>query len=221
MDAVLAVAAALAATAFTTDLGWRARNRRRPHLYAYAAGMGMFAVASWALVAGLVFGWSGAAYRTFFLFGAILNVPFLALGSMFLVAGKRAGHIMFLVCGAIAAISVTLTTTVPLAASLPRGGIPSDVFPPPSEFGPRLLAAITGGAGATILVGLALGSVFRFWKVNRRLVAGNGLIVAGVLAAASGGSFLAFGEGASFALSLLAAVSLIWWGYRVATGHSP
>ena len=28
-------------------------------------------------------------YRIFYLFGAILNIPFLALGSMFLVVGKR------------------------------------------------------------------------------------------------------------------------------------
>ena len=72
--------------------------------------------------------------------------------------------------------------------------------------------------GATILIVLALVSVFRFWNKNRRIVWGNLLIVAGTLAAAWGGTGLALGEASGFALSLLLAVTLIWAGYRVASG---
>jgi hypothetical protein len=179
----------------------------------------MFALASAALAVALLGGWEGWLYRVFFLFGAILNIPFLALGSMFLVVGRRAGHITFIATGAIAAISTTLTTTVPFARALPETGIPHDIFPPISEgFGPRLLAAIGGGMGATILIVLALVSLVRFWRSNRRLVGGNALIVAGTLAASTGGTGLAIGEGAAFALSLLVAAALIWAGFRVASG---
>jgi hypothetical protein len=178
----------------------------------------MFAVATWALAFGLTAGWNGTAYRAFFLFGAILNIPYLALGSMYLVVGRRAGTVMFIVVGAITAISVTLTTTVDFATALPVGGIPHDIFPPISEgFGPRLLAAIGGGTGATVIIVLSVVSIFRFWKTNRRLVMGNVLITAGTLAAGGGGTGLAIGESAAFALSLLVAAALIWAGYRLAT----
>ncbi|MGQ0848095.1 MAG: hypothetical protein ACT4OP_03100 [Actinomycetota bacterium] len=219
MEGLLAVVAAMVATGFAVDLALDTRRRPRPHGAAYAVGIGLFAIATWALAAGLSLGWSGFTYRTFFLLGAILNIPFLAVGSMFLVVGRRAGTLALLACGAIAAISTTLTTTVPFARPLPAGGIPHDIFAPISEgFGPRLLAAIAGGLGGSIVIVLALVSLFRFWRKNRRIVWGNALIVAGTLAASSGGTVLAIGEGDAFALSLLVAAALIWAGYRTAAG---
>jgi hypothetical protein len=155
-------------------------------------------------------------YRTFYLFGAILNIPFLALGSMFLVVGRRSGHVMAIALGAFTAISTTLTATVPFANPLPASGVPHDIFA--TGFGPRLFAIIGGAMGATILIVLSLVSVFRFWKRNRRIVWGNLLILAGTFAAASGGTGLALGEGSAFALSLMVAVTAIWAGYRVASG---
>jgi hypothetical protein len=216
MDSALALLAALAATAFSVDLWNDYRKRPRPHVAAYATGMTMFAVATWAFYIGLTFGWTGPVYRTFYLFGAVLNIPYLALGSMFLVVGKRSGHVMAIALGALTAISVTLTATVPFANPLPADGVPHDVFA--TGFGPRLFAIIGGSTGAMILIILALVSVFRFWRTNRRIVWGNLLIVAGTFAAASGGTGLALGEGSAFALSLLVAVTLIWAGYRVASG---
>lgn len=216
LDTALSLIAAAAATLFATDLWLDYRRRPRPHVAAYATGMTMFAVATWALFIGVTYGWTGPLYRTFFLFGAVLNILFLALGSMFLVVGRRAGHVMTIAIGAFAAISVTLTLTVPFQEELPSGGVPHDVFA--TGFGPRLFAAIGGGLGATILIVLALVSVFRFWKTNRRLVWGSLLIVAGTFAAAWGGTGLAFGEAGGFAFSLLLAVTFIWAGYRVASG---
>ncbi len=94
--------------------------------------------------------------------------------------------------------------------------MPHDVFA--SGFGPRLFAIIGGAMGATILAVLSIVSIFRFWKTNRRIVWGNLLILGGTVAAASGGTGLALGESSAFALSLLVAVTLIWAGYRVASG---
>ncbi|MGI9610458.1 MAG: hypothetical protein ACR2NL_09235 [Acidimicrobiia bacterium] len=216
MDSALALLAAVAATGFGLDLWLDYRKRPRPHIAAYAIGMTMFAIATWCFFIGLTFGWTGPVYRTFFLFGAVLNIPFLALGSMFLVVGRRAGHVMAIGLGALTAISLTLTATVPFANPLPEGGVPHDIFA--SGFGPRLFAIIGGALGSTILIGLALVSVFRFWRSNRHIVWGNLLIVGGTFAAASGGTGVALGEGSWFALSLLVAVTLIWLGYRIASG---
>lgn len=219
MEAVLALITAAAATAFTVDLFRAYRSSPRPHTAAYAVGVGCFALATWALFVGTASGWTSASYRAFFLFGAIVNIPILALGSMFLVVGRRAGHAMLLLLFPFFAISLPMTVAQPFdAGPLPSGGVPSgrDVWL--EVFGPRLWAAIGGGMGATILIVLALVSLFRFWRLSRRIVAGNVAIVAGTLAASTGGTFLALGEAGGFAVSLLMAVSLIWLGFRVAAG---
>ncbi len=217
MDSVLSIIAAIAASLFAFDLWRDYRLRPRPHVAAYGTGMTMFAVATWALFIGVTFSWTGPIYRTFFLFGAVLNIPFLALGSMFLVVGKRSGHVMTVALGAFTAIATTLTLTVPFQRPLPDGGVPHNMFE--TGFGPRLLALIGGAVGGTILIVLALVSLVRFWKKDRRIVWGNALILAGTLSAAWGGTGLALGEASGFALSLLIAVTLIWAGYRVATGR--
>lgn len=217
MESLIAAMAGTAATIFAFDL-WRDYWRRpRPHIAAYGAGMTLFAIATWCLFIGISLGWSGPIYRTFYLFGAVLNIPFLALGSMFLVVGKRSGHVMTIAIGAIAAISTTLTLTVPFEQPLPAGGIPHDMFA--SGFGPRLFAIIGAATASTILIVLALISGFRFWNRDRRILWGSLLIVTGTVAAGWGGTGLALGEAGGFAFSLLLAVSFIWGGYRVAAGR--
>ena len=219
MEATLALIAALAASAFFGDLVRSYRANPRPHTAAYMTGIGFFALATWALFVGTATGWTSASYRTFFLFGAIVNIPVLALGSMFLVGGKRAGHVMLLLLFPFFAIALPMTVAQPFdLGDLPSTGVPSGRDLWAEVFGPRLWAAIGGGMGATILILLALLSVVRYWKTSRRIVWGNAWIVAGTLAAATGGTFLALGEAGGFAVSLLTAVTLIWLGYRVAAG---
>ena len=213
----MAFLAGLVATLFFLDLLRAYRRSRRPHTAAYMAGIGFFAVATWALFAGSVFGWTSASYRAFFLFGAIVNIPVLALGSMFLVVGPRAGHAMLLALFPFFAISIPMTLAEPFdAGSLPADGVPGGRELWADMFGPRLWAAIGGGMGATIIIVLALVSVVRFWRRNRRLVSGNMLIVAGTLAASTGGTILALGIDWGFSASLLLAATLIWAGFRVA-----
>lgn len=219
METFLAIIAGVASTIFALDLWMDHRRNPRPHVAAFAAGVTMFAVATVALAVALATGWTSTSYRTFFLFGAVLNIPFLALGSMFLVVGPRSGHVMTVLLAGFAAISTTLVTTVPFVSPLPETGIEAEVFPPISDgFGPRLLAAIGGGTGTTILVILALVSVVRFWRSNRRLVMGNTIILIAVLLAGWGGTRLAVGDDTVFVSSLLATSILLWLGYRITRG---
>ena len=215
----LAAAGAGVATAATLDLARDLRANPRPHLSAYTAGMAMFALAVWALLSALAGGWNGFNYRIFFLFGAVLNIPFLALGSVFLSVGRLAGHIMTVGLFGYSAMATTLVAVTPFARPLPTGGIPSDIFASIAEtgFGPRLLAAIGGGLGSIILIAAALWGAVRFRKSNPRRAVANLVITSGVLAAAAGGTILGFlHESSAFSVSLLAAASLIWWGYRLA-----
>lgn len=216
MDSWISFFAGAAATVFAVDLWINYARKPRPHVLAYGIGITMFALATWALFGAMMMGWNPFLYRVFFLFGAVLNIPYLALGSMFLVGGKRAGHIMTVLLGAFSAIAITLVSTVGFQRELPDGGIPHDIFA--SGFGPRMFAAIGGGMGATILIVLALVSIIRFRKTAPRVMWGSLLILLGTLAASAGGTNLALGEASTFALSLFLAATLIFAGYKVASG---
>lgn len=217
VDQALIAVAAIGATGFTVDL-WRSYlQRRRPHVAAYAIGMTFFAGATLALLYGSVVGWNGLSFRSFYLFGAIVNIPFLALGSVFLVIGHRIGRISSYAVVGFSVLAAFVTFTAPFVAALPATGIPagSEMFAWP---GPRAFALLGSGVGATVLIALGIASIFRFWHTNRRLVTANALIVSGVLAASSGGILQARGESAIFSLTLLLAAWLIWLGHRVASG---
>lgn len=218
MDAVLAAAAALVATGFLVDLVRSLARRPRPHVAAWSLAIAMYALATWMLFVGLQAGWSTGIFKTFYYFGAIVNVPFLALGSVYLVLGRRAGRIFLWIFLLFAAAAAVVVWRAQFVAPLPAEGLPSgrEVF---VFLGPRIWAVIGNAVGSLLLVGLALYTIVRVRAFNRRLVAGNWLIVLGVLAPAAGGTVVAFfGEAGALAFSLLVGAALLWAGYRVAGG---
>ena len=223
MDAAVAFTAAAVATLFVVDLGRHWAGRPRPHVLAWTLAMGMYALATWALAIGLAFGWSSVLFRVFYAFGAILNVPFLAVGSAYLVLGEKVARRLLEAVSILAVFALIVTFTAPFVAGLPAEGVPagSDVFAPLSEVGPtgpRFWALLGNVVGTFLLLALAVRSVVKFWNTNRRLVAGNALIVAGTVAPALGGTLTGLGEGTALSLSLLAGAAFLWAGYRVASG---
>jgi len=218
VDTAVAWLALAVSVGVAADLAADAVSRPRPHVIAYALGMGMFALATVALAIAVTFGWTEPIYKVFFLFGAVLNIPYLGLGSVYLVAGRGPARFYQAVLAVFTLVSI-LVVVPATVTSLPESGIPAASETFAAEW-LRYLAALGGGVGATLLVVLAVVSIVRFWKADRRLVWANALIVAGVLAASYRGTALALvGEAGGFALALLAAAVLIWAGYRVASGQ--
>lgn len=84
MAATVAGAAALVATVFAVSLvrRWQVRGRTSRALVHWAISLAMFALASAALTCGETLGWSSAWFRIFYLFGGVLVVPWLALGTV-------------------------------------------------------------------------------------------------------------------------------------------
>ncbi|MGI9585908.1 MAG: hypothetical protein ACR2N7_10000, partial [Acidimicrobiia bacterium] len=85
--------------------------------------------------------------------------------------------------------------------------------------GPRFFAAVSGAVGTLIVVGFALASIARFWASDRRRALGNVLIVGGALVPAFGGSLTAIGESSALSLSLAVGITMLWLGYRLASGQ--
>lgn len=223
MDSLLSLLAAVTATGLAVRLGYSWKQRPRPHVGAWALAMAMYATATWALFVGVALDWSSGGFRVFYGLGAILNVPFLGIGSAYLVWGERTGRRLLEFFSIAGAFALFITFTAPFTESLPASGLPegSEVFADIGEVGPagpRFYALIFNILGTLLLAGLALMSVVAFWRSNRRLVYGNLLIILGAVFPAFGGSLFAVGETSAFALSLLAGAGLLWAGFEVASG---
>lgn len=210
----LAVTAGLLALAFSmsTYERWLARHRR--HELAWSASLAMFSVASFALAAGSALGWSGVIYRTFFLFGAIVNVPFLALGTIYLLGGNRRGDRWAVAICLLSAFAAGVIVMAPFTAPLPADELAQgrDVF----GALPRILAAVASGAGALTVIGGALWSA---WRIRRgRMVGANILIAVGTsITGASGLLNSLFDEITGFAVTLALGIAVIFAGFLIAT----
>jgi hypothetical protein len=218
----LAAAATLLSVAFALSTLERWLDRRRPHELAWTIALVLFAAGSAALWAGAAIGWGDVSFRLFYLFGAVVNVPVLALGTVLLLASGRTGRwattgvLLFAGFGVGVMLAAPLTHPVS-GASLPQG---SDVFGPL----PRVLAAVGSGVGALVVLGGAVWSAVRLGRRHapgtRRLVFGNALIAAGTLVLGAGGILNAAVDAMdAFSISLVAGIALIFAGFVVASAR--
>jgi len=230
LDAALAAAATLIALAFACSTFDRWLARRRRHDLAWSIALAMFTVASAALWLGSSAGWSGPTFRVFFLFGAILNVPYLALGTVYLLGSQRTGDRVAVAITAVAIFSAGVMTATPLLESVSGTELPTgrEVFGPL----PRVLAAVGSGGAAIIVIA---GAVLSAWRVlagrersrgrgiaahPRRLAIGNVLIALGTLVLGASGTLNGrLGASTAFAVTLTIGVTVLFAGFLVATSQ--
>jgi hypothetical protein len=210
----LAAAATLLALAFGLCTLERWLDRRKPHEAAWTVALFLFAAASAALWAGAAFGWNGLWFRLFYLFGAIVNVPYLALGTVYLLADRRVAQRVAIGVHAFTAFSTGVVAVAPLTApiqgtTLPQG---SDVF----GAVPRILAAAGSGIAALVIVAGAVWSAVRLARrrSTRRLAFANALIAVGTVILGAGGILNSvLNEMDGFAVSLVAGISVVFAGF--------
>ena len=228
MAATLALAsgATVVAFAFAGATFERWLRRRRRHELAWSIALALFTCGALSLWAGAAIGWDGLTFRLFYLFGAIVNVPFLALGTVYLLGGRRRGDscavAVALACAFAAGVLAVAPLTGPIApGTLPRG---SEVFGPL----PRVLAAVASGVGAPVVFVGAAWSAARLLAGRsgpagrppnaRRLAAGNVLIAAGTaILSASGLLNSVLGEMQGFAVTLTVGITVLFAGFLVVT----
>jgi hypothetical protein len=215
----LAFLATAVASLFAEATFVRWTERHTAHLAAWTIALAMFAGASAALAVGVSTGWDTATFRIFFLLGAVLNVPWLAFGTVCLLCSTnvvrrcRAGLIFFSGLGVGVVLSAPMDpvkgTTIPVG---------SDVF----GALPRVLAAVGSGVGAIVILGGAVWSALRYARERSgaRLAGANALIALGTLVLSSGGIIQgAVGHDEAFSLSLAVGIGVIYAGFLVAEGR--
>jgi hypothetical protein len=202
MDALLAFAAALLALRLAGLLAGRYRSSGRAELLAWSAGLAAYAVAAAAIAWGEAAGWDERAFRVYYAAGALLTAPLLGAGSLLLVGRRRAAPVALVYAG----LAVGVSLAVPVHGVFAPHGIPAAqdhlAFLPA-----RLLAIVANSIGTLAVVVVALRSF-------RRRPLGNGLIIVGIAAAATGSGLAGLGAAGS-ALGIAIGAALLYAGFTM------
>jgi hypothetical protein len=221
MVAGLAFLATAVATVFAQATGVRYSRSKARYQGAWTFALALFALASAALATAASTGWDQGTFRVFFLLGAVLNVPWLALGTVYLIGGRRIGDRVRTGLVLFTGFAIGVMLAAPIhGVILPNGGIPVGK----DHFGvlPRVLAGVGSGVGAVVVFGGALYSAISF--ARRRvpgtgpLAGGNALIALGTLVLSSGGLLQGvIGQDTGFVTSLALGIVVVYVGFVVAS----
>lgn len=222
MVAGLAFLSTAIATLFAQATGVRWSRSKTPHQGAWTFALALFALASAALATGSGTGWDNGTFRAFYLLGAIVNVPWLALGTIYLLFGRKLGDRVRAALLVFTGLALGVMLGAPIHGTIaPTGGIPVGK----DHFGvlPRVLAGVGSGLGALVVFAGAVWSAIRFARRRAEgtgaLAAGNVLIALGVLVLSSGGLLQGIiGQDESFVISLAIGIGVIYLGFVVASG---
>lgn len=216
------VAALVSATFSAALLRSFARRRGLPQL-AWGVSLAMFAAASFALAYGMGAGWGGFSYRLFWLFGALLNVPWLAMGSIALLGRKPVTWIALALVGLASLFAIVrvfganVNPVIEGTKEVPKGAVAWE--PNPDV---RTLASLYSIPAWVVVVAIAVWTSSEKRQPSRRRAVGNWLIAVGATIVAVGGfalARLAEGEasGAIFSVTLALGVAVMFGGFMAAS----
>ena len=218
----LAFLATAVATLFAQATLARATRDHRPQDRAWTVSLVLFALASAALATGVSTGWDNGTFRVFYLLGAVVTVPWLALGTVYLLFARGVGQRIQWGLVFFSGLAAGVVLTAPIDGPIQGVAIPvgKDVF---GVF-PRVLAAVGSGVGAIVILAGALWSAWRFARArtdpgNARRATANILIALGTIVLSSGGLLQGIaGKDEAFVISLATGIAVIYAGFLVASG---
>lgn len=217
---LLPLAAALVAGSFTVSLARRFPQRRSPAIALWAVALAMYAIGCLALAVGVARGFDATTFRLYWIFGAVLNVPFLAAGEVALLWPRPITRsILLATLLVVTALTVGRTLGAPVDAAALVHALPSgkDVFGAgtPAHRLPQIVSI-------PAYLALLVGCVWSAWRMRgeRALrdrflgtlaIAGGATVIAGF-----GSAFAALGLLLPFSVSILVGVAAMYRGFLVA-----
>jgi hypothetical protein len=102
----LPLLAGLVGLAFGAILLKQFADRRRPHQAAWGGALICFGAAALWEAAGVYGGWTPLLYKGYYLLGAILNVGWLGVGTIYVLAPRRWGHLAAAIMGVVTVLAV-------------------------------------------------------------------------------------------------------------------
>jgi hypothetical protein len=214
--------ATLVSLAFASVLIRGAIRTGRPAQAMWAIALLLYAASSFAMFLGALTNWTPFEFRAYWLLGAILTVPYLAQGELYLLVPRTVANVLLIavVFGtafAVARIRGAPLQTAPLTDQLPLG---KDVFGGGSEA--HRLPQLYSIPAYVVLVA---GAVWSAWRMRRSPVLRDRAM--GTLAIAAGATIVAIGSGIGagygvvwlFSIGLAAGIAVMFWGFLRATSR--
>jgi hypothetical protein len=216
--AIFPLLASAIALVFGVRLAQRFLRRRRPYEGIWALALFMYAVASLAMFLGVVGGWSPVEYRLYWVFGAVLNVPYLFLGEVYLLGrfGRGAPAAIGALTGILTFLALYLVWRASihpgsLAGALPLG---KEVFGDGSQ-AYRLAQYYSLPAYFLLLGGLVLSTMQMRGKpeLRNRMAGTFGIAMGATIVAIGSGIGAAFHVVPLFSVSLAAGIAVMFGGF--------
>lgn len=220
---VLPLVAALLSLAFAVAVGRRYVLRRRPFEGVWAIALLMYATASFAMVLGVLDDWSPAEFRIYWLFGAVLNVPFLALGELYLLVRREGvAHVVLLAVIFLTAFATSRVRAAPLHGEFLTKALPlgKDVFGD-GTLAYRLAQYFAYPSYVLLLVG-CLWSAWRMRgrpELRDRFIGTVGVAVGATIVAAASGVGAGLDVVPLFSGGLVVGIAVMFWGFLRASRH--
>ncbi len=211
----LPILSTIISAAFAWAILARYRLKRQSyHLLWWGIGIGTYGMGT--LIESLVtlFGWQSALFKAWYIAGALLGGAPLAVGTIYLLFGMRAGHIAVVLL--LAAVSVTSIFVI-------LSPVRMDLVDPKMLSGKALdwqsirrVSPFINSLAALFLVGGAIYSAIRFFSSpeSRRGSTGNIFIAIGALLPGVGGMGSRMGHTELLYIAEFIGVILIWVGYK-------
>jgi hypothetical protein len=184
----------------------------RPDKVAWVVAFALFAIAAASEAIGSLGEWSPALVRVYYLTGAVLVVGYLALGELYLLAGKRIAKFAPGVTMLITAFAAALVFNAPVDETK----LANDGWEALEKSTVLTITTVTLNAGGTlVIVGGLLYSAWKFRTLGtqRNRMIGCLLIAIGTLIVAMGGTATRLGEREYFYVMMSTGVAIIFAGY--------
>ena len=208
----------------------RYRSRGKPHQLAWGVALVFYGIAAIPEALAALNSWDSFGYRVFYLFGGVLLVPWLSLGTVELLFQAGGGRWALLAyrgfVGVVTVVGVVAVTGATLhAGHLATSEAPSNCTMLCTTEGGygflnvvSLIEAIVGNSIGTIVLAVgALYSAVRTFQARLpyNLPAGNILILAGSLVVALAATLTRFGSYDYFYAGQAAGIAIIFAGFLV------
>ena len=189
-----------------------ALRKPRPDKVAWCVAFAIFAIAAASEAIGSLSEWTPTLVRIYYLTGAVLVVGFLALGELYLLAGRAIERF----APGVTVLATAFSAALVFNAPVDHAKLADDGWEALERSTILTITTITLNAGGTlVIVGGLLYSAWKFKRLGiyRNRMIGCVLIAAGTLIVAMGGTATRLGAREYFYVAMSIGVAVIFAGY--------